>query len=245
LRSLSCHHALGLPLLEELAKSAQPLPLFFPGPLGDPVCQGRHLRWLARADLTTPNAPNDQYNCQRVTAVEGGGGGGGGGGVEKGNTDNYCSTPAVRYARPWCPPEVSHAAVVDGTDPRRNSAPWQWSDSSIRDPQQISGVSGVHVTLPALTGNMCLSYPNCETCHHLVRGVYGGALTVTARFWVFNFQPGSEVVLQLNAADFPSHAFITTHADVTVCHKSGCPSREVWRSLRHLSIQTPFPESQV
>ena len=46
------------------------------------------------------------------------------------------STPAVRHARPWCPPEGSRAAVVDVTDPHRNSAPQQWSDSSIRDPQR-------------------------------------------------------------------------------------------------------------
>ena len=32
------------------------------------------------------------------------------------------------------------------------------------------GSSGV--TLPARTGIMCLSYPNCETGHRLVRGVY-------------------------------------------------------------------------
>jgi hypothetical protein len=84
------------------------------------------------------------------------------------------STPAVRHARPWCPPEGgSHAAVtvVDVTDPRRNSAPRQWSDSSIRDPQQFSGVFWSHA-LPAPTGMMCLSYPNCETGHRLVRGVY-------------------------------------------------------------------------
>ena len=82
------------------------------------------------------------------------------------------STPAVRHARPWCPPEGSRAAVVEGTGPERNSAPRQWSDSSIRDPQQISGVFESHVTLPAPTGNMCLSYPNCETGHRLVRRVY-------------------------------------------------------------------------
>jgi hypothetical protein len=82
----------------------------------------------------------------------------------------------VQHARPWCPPEVSRTAVVDVTDPRRNSAPRQWSDSSITDPQQFkfSWVFGSHVTLPAPTGNMCLSYPNCETRtrHRLVRGVY-------------------------------------------------------------------------
>jgi hypothetical protein len=26
--------------------------------LGDPVCQGSHLRWFVRVALTTPNAPN-------------------------------------------------------------------------------------------------------------------------------------------------------------------------------------------
>ena len=52
-------------------------------------------------------------------------------------------------------------------------------------------------------------------------------------------------LLQFNAAGFPSNSFITTHADVTICHNSGCPSREVWRSLTHLSIQTPFQESQI
>ena len=30
-----------------------------------------------------------------------------------------------------------------------------------------------------------------------------------------------------------------------VTPRLGCPSREVWRSLRHLSILTPFQESQV
>ena len=152
------------------------------------------------------------------------------------------STPAVRHARPWCPPEVSRAAVVDVTDPRRNSAPRQWSDSPIRDPQQFSGVFGSHVTLPARTGIMCLSYPNCETGHSLV--LLKRSVRAHYRPRV-GFQPGSEVVLQFNAAGFPSHGFTTTHADVTVCHNSGCPSREVWRSLRHLSILTPFPESQV
>ena len=42
------------------ARSAQPLPWFFPGPMGDPVCQGRHLRWFVRGALTAPNAPNEQ-----------------------------------------------------------------------------------------------------------------------------------------------------------------------------------------
>ena len=92
--------------------------------------------------------------------------------MESENKTLAISTPAVRHARPWCPPEVSRAAVVDVTDPRRNSAPRQWSDSPIRDPQQFSGVFGSHVTLPARTGIMCLSYPNCETGHRLVRGVY-------------------------------------------------------------------------
>jgi hypothetical protein len=53
------------------------------------------------------------------------------------------SPPVVRHARPWCPPEGSRAVVVDVTDPRRNSAQWQWSDSSIRDPSSSVGSSGV------------------------------------------------------------------------------------------------------
>jgi hypothetical protein len=81
------------------------------------------------------------------------------------------STPAM--PDPGVRPKAV-AAVVDVTsrDPQRNLAPRQWSDSSIRDPQQFSGVFGSHVTLPAPTGNMCLNYPNCETGHRLVRGVY-------------------------------------------------------------------------
>ena len=82
--------------------------------------------------------------------------------MESENETLAISTPAVRHARPWCPPEVSRAAVVDVTDPRRNSAPRQWSNSPIIDPQQFSGVFGSHVTLPARTGIMCLSYPNCQ-----------------------------------------------------------------------------------
>ena len=38
-------------------RSAQPLPWFSPGPMGDPVCQGRHLRWFVRVEVTAPNAP--------------------------------------------------------------------------------------------------------------------------------------------------------------------------------------------
>ena len=40
------------------ARSAQPSPWIFPGPMGDPVCQGRHLRRFVRAAVTAPNAPN-------------------------------------------------------------------------------------------------------------------------------------------------------------------------------------------
>jgi hypothetical protein len=40
------------------APNAQPLPWFYPGPMGDPVCQGSCLWWLVRDALTPPNAPN-------------------------------------------------------------------------------------------------------------------------------------------------------------------------------------------
>jgi hypothetical protein len=43
----------GLPLMKGLGVLNHP-PWFFPGPLGDPVCLGRHLRWFVRAALTTP-----------------------------------------------------------------------------------------------------------------------------------------------------------------------------------------------
>ena len=36
--------------------SAQPLPWFFPGPMGDPVCQGRHLRWFVRVKINSDKA---------------------------------------------------------------------------------------------------------------------------------------------------------------------------------------------
>jgi hypothetical protein len=38
--------------------------------MGDPVCQGRHLRWFVRVTLTAPNAPNEcirthmHYTCR-------------------------------------------------------------------------------------------------------------------------------------------------------------------------------------
>jgi hypothetical protein len=31
--------------------------IFYPGPMGDPVCQGRCLWWLVRGKETAPNAP--------------------------------------------------------------------------------------------------------------------------------------------------------------------------------------------
>jgi hypothetical protein len=109
--------------------------------------------------------------------------------MESENETLAISTPAVRNARPWCPPEGSRAAVVEVTDARQDSAPRQWSDSSIKDPQQFSGVFGSHVTLPAPTEprNICLSYLNCETGHRLVRG-----RSVRAHYLPrVGFQPGS------------------------------------------------------
>jgi hypothetical protein len=38
--------------------SAQPLPWFCPGRMGDSACRGSCLCWFVRGKLTTPNAPN-------------------------------------------------------------------------------------------------------------------------------------------------------------------------------------------
>jgi hypothetical protein len=34
---------------------------FYLGPMGDPVCQGRPLRWFVLVAVTTPNAPNAEW----------------------------------------------------------------------------------------------------------------------------------------------------------------------------------------
>ena len=47
------------------ARSAQPLPQFFPGQLGDPVCRGRPLRWFVRVT----NAPNALFRGTRLKKV--------------------------------------------------------------------------------------------------------------------------------------------------------------------------------
>ena len=56
------------PLGLELAGSVQPLPWFSLGPMEDPVCQGRHLRWFVRAEVTAPNAPKQEssYFCRSL-----------------------------------------------------------------------------------------------------------------------------------------------------------------------------------
>ena len=47
------------------AQSPQPLPCFYPGPMGDPVCQGRHLCWFVWAAVTAPTC--DLHDAPKLT----------------------------------------------------------------------------------------------------------------------------------------------------------------------------------
>ena len=92
---------------------------------------------------------------------------------------------------------------------------------------------------------MCLSYPNCETGHRLVRGVYA---LITALGLGFNrVLRLSSSLMQLDFLPMVQVLPLPTLMSlyVIIPTKAGCSSREVWRSLRHLSIQTPFPRSRI